>query len=68
MSEPLTIKTQYEDISELAKGLLNRVGDDQLVYLLQPEVAEGEWTQFVVLLRDGTPRLCRRRAVRRTYG
>jgi hypothetical protein len=55
MSEPLTIKTQYEDISDLANGFVERVSEGQLVLSAATQVAEGEWTQFIVLLREGTP-------------
>jgi hypothetical protein len=55
MSEPLTIKTQFEDISDLANGFVERVSEGQLVLSATTQVAEGEWTQFIVLLREGTP-------------
>lgn len=55
MSEPLIVKTLFTDISELAQGFVERVGEDQLILAAASKVVEGEWTQFIVLLGDGTP-------------
>jgi hypothetical protein len=55
MSEPLIVKTLFTDISDLAQGFVERVGEDQLILAAASKVVEGEWTQFIVLLGDGTP-------------
>ncbi|MBN1652708.1 MAG: hypothetical protein JXA30_02920 [Deltaproteobacteria bacterium] len=55
MSEPLTIKTQFSDISHLAQGFVERVGEDQIILSSASRVVEGEWAQFIVYLADGIP-------------
>jgi len=55
MSEPLIVKTLFTDISDLARGFIERVAEDQLILAAASTVVVGEWTQFIVLLGDGTP-------------
>ncbi len=55
MSEILTIRTSFADIAELADGYVDRVSADQLTLPAAEPVEEGEWSQFMVALSDGTP-------------
>jgi nicotinate-nucleotide--dimethylbenzimidazole phosphoribosyltransferase len=55
MSNVLTVPTHFEDISQLAEGLVERV-DENKVILYGPEPFEdGAVIQFAVLLADGSP-------------
>ncbi len=55
MSEPLTVRTSFNNISELAQGYVNRVTAEQLILPAPAPLAEGDWLQFIVILQEGTP-------------
>jgi hypothetical protein len=54
MSEPIIVKAPFSDISQLAHGFVERVSGDSVVLPSATSVPPGQWTQFTVLLNDGT--------------
>ncbi|MFO0694195.1 MAG: hypothetical protein U0230_11610 [Polyangiales bacterium] len=57
MSDVLTVHTHFEDISELAQGLADRVDENQIILYGPESYEEGAELGFQVLLADGTPGL-----------
>ena len=57
MSETLTVPTAFNDISELAEGLADRVDEERLMLYGPNAVGDNEWIRFAVLLLDQSPAL-----------
>lgn len=54
MSEPIIVNAPFSDISQLAHGFVERVSGDSVVLPSATPVPTGQWTQFSVLLNNGT--------------
>jgi len=55
MSEVLTVRTSYRDVSELAEGLISRVDEEKLMLPAAQPISDGVMVQFSVRLADDTP-------------
>jgi hypothetical protein len=54
MSEPIVVNAPFSNISQLAHGFVERISADSIVLPSATPVPPGQWTQFTVLLNDGT--------------
>ena len=57
MTDVLTIRTHFDDLSELSEGLADRVDEDQLILYGPTMYDEGSTVGFAVLLADGSSAL-----------
>jgi hypothetical protein len=54
MTQPLTIPTPFNDVSELTDNFATRVDETQLMLPYSEPVGEDVWVSFTVLLADGS--------------
>jgi hypothetical protein len=54
MSKPIVVNVPFSDVAQLARGFVDRVSSESIVLPSAEPVPQGQWTQFSVLLRDGT--------------
>jgi len=57
MTDTLTVATHFEDLSQFAAGLVDRVDEDRLILYGPTAFPDGERVNFAVLLVDGSPAL-----------
>ena len=57
MTDTLTVATHFEDLSQFAAGLVDRVDEDRLILYGPSAFPDGERVNFAVLLVDGSPAL-----------
>lgn len=54
MTQPLTIPTPFNDVSELTDNFATRVDETQIMLPYSEPIDEGVWLTFTVLLADGS--------------
>jgi hypothetical protein len=54
MTQPLTIPTPFNDVSELTDNFATRVDETQIMLPYSEPIEEGVWLSFTVLLADGS--------------
>jgi hypothetical protein len=54
MTQPLTIPTPFNDVSELTDNFATRVDETQIMLPYSEPIEDGVWLSFTVLLADGS--------------